>query len=302
MIIDGKKLEEVLNARGLKKSDLCRAAGVSSRTIAKIAKGEEIRDAVIERIAAVLSVSAADLALRNVILDTLRREMSVRLSGGLYHETQIRLTYNSDHIEGSRLTEDQTRFIFETKTLGVLPPDVTIDDVIETTNHFRCIDYVISNAESPLSDDLILHLHSLLKGGTQYAATYGAGVYKSLPNTVGGIETTSPVQVAKEMGALLKWYEGHRRITFEDIVEYHYRFECIHPFQDGNGRVGRLLAFKECLRAGIVPFYIDDKYKYEYYNGLRQWRSDRAFLLETCHLGQDIYRMILDHFGISHQD
>ena len=302
MVVDGKKLKDALQKRGMNKSDLCRVAGVSSRTIAKIAKGEEIRDAVVKKIADALSVGAETLVRENTVLKTLRQEMTVKLSGGLYHETQVRLTYNSNHIEGSRLTEDQTRFIFETKTLGELPPDVTVDDVIETTNHFRCIDYVIAHAEEPLSEHFIKRLHQLLKGGTAYAATYGAGEYKRLPNTVGGIETTPPEMVGSEMASLIDRYDARKTPTFEDVVEFHYHFECIHPFQDGNGRIGRLLAFKECLRAGIVPFYIDDKYKLEYYNGLRRWDDEHGFLIETCRLGQDLYKMLLDYFHVPYQD
>ena len=302
MVIDGKKLKDALQKRGMNKSDLCRVAGVSSRTIAKIAKGEVIRDSVVCRIAEALSVKKGELVLQNAVLETLRQEMTLKLSGGLYHETQVRLTYNSNHIEGSRLTEDQTRFIFETRTIGALPPDVTLDDIIETTNHFRCIDEVIARAKDPLSEDCIKRLHLLLKSGTRSAATYGAGEYKRLPNTVGGIETTAPAEVSREMHALLGWYLGLKHVTCEDIVEFHYRFECIHPFQDGNGRIGRLVAFKECLRAGIVPFYIDDRYKLEYYNGLRQWNVERGFLIETCRLGQDLYKMLLDYFHVPYQD
>ena len=302
MIIDEKKLNEALKKSAMKKSDICAAAGISSRTIAKVAKGEEIRDSIVEKIAVILAVSMEYLKKENVILETLRREMTVKLSGGLYHETQVRLTYNSNHIEGSRLTEDQTRYIFETRTLGSLPPDVSVDDVLETTNHFRCVDHIIASAEEPLSEEYIKHIHLLLKSGTQFSAIYGAGKYKNLPNTVGGIETTPPVEVPRAMRALLAWYNGYKAPTFEAIVEFHYRFECIHPFQDGNGRIGRLIAYKECLRAGIVPFYIDDKYKLEYYNGLRRWDSERGYLIETCRLGQDLYKMLLDYFDVPYED
>lgn len=302
MVIDGKKFNEAIKRSGMKRVELCAATGISSRTIAKIGKGENIRESVVDRIAKALSLSVDELSKQNAILETLRREMQVKLSGGLYQETQVRLTYNSNHIEGSRLTEDQTRFIFETKTLGDLPSDVTVDDVFETTNHFRCVDYIIAGAEEVLSEAYIKKMHLLLKTGTQYAAVYGAGEYKKLPNTVGGIETTTPAAVPREMCALLAWYNAHKTPTFEDIVEFHYRFECIHPFQDGNGRVGRLLSFKECLRAGIVPFYIDDKYKPEYYNGLRQWENERGYLIETCRLGQDLYKMLLDYFAVPYED
>lgn len=302
MIIDETKLKEALKKQGLTRYALCERAGVSSRTMAKVAKGEELRSSVVDRIAAALAVSATDLEKQNELLLRLQREQRTKLSGGLYHETQVRLTYNSNHIEGTRLTEDQTRFIFETKTIGELSKDLPFDDVLETVNHFRCIDYVIAHACEPLSEDYVLELHTLLKAGTTFAAEYGAGIYKRLPNTVGGIETTPPQEIEIEMRKLLTRYEGIKKPSFEDIVEFHYHFECIHPFQDGNGRVGRLILFKECLRNGLIPTYIDDKYKAEYYNGLRQWNNEHGFLIETCRLGQDLYKRLLDYFSVSDND
>lgn len=300
MIIDEQKLKELLKRKKITKSALCEKLGISSRTIAKISKGEEINDNVIMKIITYLDASFDDILEINHILQTLDKERMLKLSGGLYHETQVRLTYNSNHIEGSRLTEDQTRYIFETKTLGNLPSNVTLDDVVETNNHFKCIDYIIQNATMELSEIFITNLQFKLKEGTNFATTYGAGKYKTLPNTVGGIETTRPEDVAKEMKELLKWYNSLKKVTFEDIVEFHYKFECIHPFQDGNGRVGRLIMFKECLKNNIVPFYIDDKYKHEYYNGLKQWKNEKGYLIETCKLGQDMYKMLLDYFKIKY--
>lgn len=302
MKIDGKKLDEILRERKLTRSELGSRAGISSRTLAKISKGQDIRESVAERIAAALGAQMKEFARENAILRVLEEEMRLKLSGGLYHETQVRLTYNSNHIEGSRLTEEQTRYIFETSTLGDLPSDLPLDDILETNNHFRCVDEVIRRAEEPLTEDFILALHGKLKEGTNFAAKYGAGEYKKLPNTVGGIETTPPEEVRHEMKALLAEYVPQRSATFEEIVAFHYRFECIHPFQDGNGRIGRLLMFKECLKNGIVPFYIDDKYKFEYYNGLKQWRSEHGFLLETCRLGQDVYKRLLDYFKVPYDD
>ena len=300
MIIDEQKLKELLKRKKITKSALCEKLGISSRTIAKISKGEEINDNVVMKIITYLDASFDDILEINHILQTLDKERILKVSGGLYHETQVRLTYNSNHIEGSRLTEDQTRYIFETKTLGNLPSNVTLDDVVETNNHFKCIDYIIQNATMELSEVFITTLQFMLKEGTNFATTYGAGRYKTIPNTVGGIETTSPENVAQEMKKLLKWYNCLKKVTFEDIVEFHYRFECIHPFQDGNGRVGRLIMFKECLKNNIVPFYIDDKYKFEYYNGLKQWKSEKGYLIETCKLGQDMYKMLLDYFKIKY--
>lgn len=302
MKIDEKRCQAVLRERCLTKYAICSLAGISSRTIAKIAKREELRDSVVARIATALGVSVDEIAARNEILLRLQQEEVVKLSGGLYHETQVRLTYNSNHIEGSHLTEDQTRYIFETKTIGALSSDLPVDDILETTNHFRCIDNVILHAEDPLSESYVLSLHALLKAGTNSAEQYGAGVYKKYPNTVGGIATVAPSDTGKEMRALLARYNKIRAPRFEDLVAFHYSFECIHPFQDGNGRVDRLIIFKECLRNGYIPTYIDDRYKPEYYNGLRKWNEERGFLLETFRFGQDLYKRLLDYFSVPYQD
>lgn len=298
MIINQEKLKELLKIKGLTKSGLCGEIGISSRTIAKIAKGEDINDKVVGRIAGILGANSCELAKVNVILETLRNQMALKVEGGLYHETQIKLTYNSNHIEGSKLTEEQTRYIFETKTVGELPSDILIDDILETNNHFRCIDYVIQNADVQLSEEFILTLQKILKDGTEHAKIYGAGKYKTQPNTVGGIETVKPTEVASEMKKLIVWYRSHKRASFEDIVEFHYRFETIHPFQDGNGRVGRLIAFKQCLENNIIPFYIDDSNKWLYYRGLKEWNSEKSYLIETCRFGQDQYKALLDYFEI----
>lgn len=298
MIIDQAKLKDLLNKKGLTKSALCAEIGISSRTIAKIGKGEDINDNVVKRIAEYLGADCSKIIKSNEILDTLRKEMRLKLSGGLYHETQIKLTYNSNHIEGSKLTEEQTRYIFETKTIGVLSSDVQIDDIIETNNHFRCIDYVIEHATEDMSEDFILTLQRHLKEGTEHAKIYGSGKYKTLPNTVGGIETSKPTEVAKDMKDLIAWYNSLKKVTFEDIVEFHYRFETIHPFQDGNGRIGRLIAFKQCLEQNLIPFYIDDANKWLYYRGPREWTSDKNYLIETCRFGQDQYKSLLKYFGV----
>lgn len=299
MIINQARLKDLLKERGLTKSALSKEIGVSSRTIAKIAKGEAINDKVVCRIAEFLGVDSSVIANVNRILKTLQTEMQLKVSGGLYHETQIKLTYNSNHIEGSKLTEEQTRYIFETKTVGELSSDVKIDDILETNNHFRCIDYVIEKANDKLSEEYILTLQKILKEGTEHAKTYGAGRYKLLPNTVGGIATTEPEKVETEMKKLISWYNSLKKVTFEDIVEFHYRFELIHPFQDGNGRIGRLIAFKQCLDSNIIPFYIDDGNKWFYYRGLREWNSDKNYLIETCRFGQDQYKSLLKYFGIN---
>lgn len=300
MIINEQKFNELLKRKGIKKSALCEALGISSRTIAKISKGEDINDNVVGKILIYLDASFEDVLEINHILQTLRNEKMFKLENRLYHETQIKLTYNSNHIEGSRLTEDQTRYIFETKTLGNLPPDIKVDDFMENCNHFKCVDYIIDNAEIELCESLITNLQFLLKNGTEHSKMYGAGKYKVLPNTVGGIETTQPNKVESEMKKLLTWYNSIKHVSFEDIVEFHYRFETIHPFQDGNGRVGRLIAFKECLKNNIVPFYIDDNYKVEYYRGLKEWNIDKNYLIETCRFGQDLYKRLLDYFQVKY--
>lgn len=300
MIINEQKFNELLKRKGIKKSALCEALGISSRTIAKISKGEDINDNVVGKILIYLDASFEDVLKVNHILQTLHNEKMFKLSNGLYHETQIKLTYNSNHIEGSRLTEDQTRYIFETKTIGNLPSNINLDDVIETNNHFRCIDYIIDFAEAELCETLITNLQYFLKEGTEHSKMYGAGKYKVLPNTVGGIETTQPDKVESEMKKLLTWYNSIKHVTIEDIAEFHYRFETIHPFQDGNGRIGRLIAFKECLKNNIVPFYIDDNYKFEYYRGLKEWNIDKNYLIETFKFGQDLYKKLLDYFQVKY--
>ena len=230
-------------------------------------------------------------------MQVLREEMENKISGGLYHETQVRLTYNSNRIEGSKLSEAQTRLIFETNIIGA-EDGVPVDDIIETNNHFRAIDYVIAHAEEELTEAFIKELHCILKTATSdfRLSWFRVGDYKSKPNTVGGAPTVSPNQVCVEMKKLLTWYAKIEDISFENIVEFHYRFEKIHPFQDGNGRVGRLIAFKECLRHNIVPFIIEDSKKMFYYRGLREWNNERGFLIETCLDGQDTYKALLKYF------
>ena len=236
------------------------------------------------------------------LLLALKEQKDAGLKGGIYHRTQVDLTYNSNHIEGSRLTHEQTRFIFETNTVGVEGEALRVDDIIETTNHFRCIDLVIDRAQEFLNEGLIKELHALLKRGTTDSCRewFAVGEYKRLPNEVGGNDTVAPEDVSREMKALLKWYNAIRRKSFEDIIDFHHRFEAIHPFQDGNGRVGRLVMFKECLANGFVPFIITDELKMFYYRGLQQWDSVRGYLLDTCLTAQDNYKALLDYFKIKY--
>ena len=234
------------------------------------------------------------------LLDILKEQKESKLPGGIYHKIQIDLTYNSNHIEGSRLTHDQTRYIFETNTIGITDTSVNVDDIVETANHFKCIDSIIDNAKYALSEKYIKELHFLLKSGTSDSRKdwFAVGEYKKLPNEVGGIDTTLPEEVHNEVKALLAWYNSLENVTFEDIVEFHVRFERIHPFQDGNGRVGRLIMFKECLKHNVVPFIIDEEHKLFYYRGLKEWQSERGYLMDTCFSAQDQFRAVLKYFRI----
>lgn len=236
------------------------------------------------------------------LLEILQHEKAARYSGGIYHKTQIEMTYNSNHIEGSRLTHDQTRYIFETNTIGVTGEAVNVDDVIETANHFRCIDFIIEHAKSALTEKMIKKLHLMLKTGTSDARQdwFAVGAYKKMPNEVGGMATTMPEDVAAEMQALLAAYSAKKAKTLEDILDFHVRFERIHPFQDGNGRVGRLIMFKECLKYGIVPFIIEDNLKMFYYRGLKEWGREKGYLTDTCLTAQDRYKAYLDYFRIKY--
>ena len=237
------------------------------------------------------------------LLAVLREQKEARLKGGIYHRTQIDLTYNSNHIEGSRLTHDQTRYIFETNTIGITDESVNVDDIVETVNHFRCIDYIIDHTEDSLTEGFIKQLHLLLKSGTSDSRKdwFAVGDYKRLPNEVGGQETCSPKEVHQQMKALLSTYNHNKRKTLEDIIDFHVRFEQIHPFQDGNGRVGRLLLFKECLANGIVPFIITDELKMFYYRGLKEWGHINGFLMDTCLTAQDQYKLLLNYFKIAYK-
>ena len=236
------------------------------------------------------------------LLQALREQKELKMKGGIYHRTQIDLTYNSNHIEGSRLTHDQTRYIFETNTIGVEGESVRVDDIIETVNHFRCIDLVIDRSEEKLTESLVKELHRILKSGTSDSRKewFAVGEYKRIPNEVGGNETTAPERVHEEMKALLSEYNAKKKKTLEDIVDFHQRFEGIHPFQDGNGRVGRLVMFKECLANGEVPFIITDDLKMFYYRGLKQWKSVRGYLMDTCLTAQDNYKAMLNYFKIKY--
>ncbi len=252
---------------------------------------------------AVLPQRGASTGKISPLLAALREQKSSKLKGSIYHRTQIDLTYNSNHIEGSRLTHDQTRYIFETNTIGITDVAVNVDDIVETVNHFRCIDYIIDHADEKLTEAFVKQLHLLLKTGTSDSRKdwFAVGDYKKLPNEAGGQDTCPPEQVHQQMKALLSDYNHHRKKTLEDILNFHVHFEQIHPFQDGNGRVGRLLMFKECLANLIVPFIITDELKMFYYRGLREWGHIDGYLTDTCLTAQDQYKALLDYFKIKYK-
>ena len=239
---------------------------------------------------------------KTTLLDILLDEKANKYSGGIYHKTQIDLTYNSNHMEGSRLTHDQTRYIFETNTIGIEKEVLNVDNVIETANHFRCIDMIIDYAKATLTENFIKKLHLVLKNGTSDSRKdwFVVGDYKKMPNEVGGMETALPEEVADRMKKLLSEYNNQEEKALEDILNFHVKFECIHPFQDGNGRVGRLIMFKECLKYNIVPFIIEDNLKMFYYRGLKEWNNEKGYLTDTCLTAQDQYKAYLDYFRIAY--
>lgn len=237
---------------------------------------------------------------QRTLLDILIEEKNSHLSGGIYHKIQIDLTYNSNHIEGSKLTHDQTRYIFETNTIGITEENINVDDIVETANHFKCIDSIIENARYNLSEKYIKELHYILKSGTSDSRKdwFVVGDYKKLPNEVGGEETTLPEDVHTKIKELLSKYNSLETVSIEDIISFHCEFEKIHPFQDGNGRVGRLIMFKECLKHNIVPFIIDEELKMFYYRGLKEWKNEKGYLINTCLSAQDKFKKVLEYFRI----
>lgn len=242
--------------------------------------------------------------IANDLLTRLKMEKKAGIPGGIYHKVQIELTYNSNHMEGSRLTHDQTRYIFETNTIGIQDEVVNVDDIVETANHFQCIDQIIELANYPLSEAFIKQLHYILKSGTSDSRKtwFAVGEYKRFENEVGGSATAKPADVPGEMRNLLSRYNLSKQKTLKEIIQFHYEFEKIHPFQDGNGRVGRLIMFKECLRNGITPFIIEDDIKEFYYRGLKEWKNEQGYLMDTCLTAQDRFKVYMDYFGLEYKD
>lgn len=301
------RLFQLARTRGLNKTALRELAGISTVTLAKLSKNEPVSMEVLEKLCRVLQCQPGDIfsyeeQSDNILLRTLREEVRMNLKGGIYHTTQIKLTYNSNHMEGSRLTEDQTRYIFETNTIGVEDTDVAInvDDILETLNHFQAFRYMLEIAEVPLAEYIIKEFHKLLKAGTSDSRKewFRVGDYKLKPNIVGDQETTPPEQVEADIQKLLWDYHSQEDKTIEDLIAFHYHFEKIHPFQDGNGRVGRLILFKECLKYGLTPVIIEDQYKQFYYRGLKEYPKEKGYLVDTCLNGQDMYAAIMKYFRI----
>ncbi len=303
-MISYEGLEQALLEKGIGKSELTTVLGLSSRTVAKIAKGERLSKRSIQKIADYIGTDPGSIAKElpdNRILQILREEKEIGLRGGLYHELQVRMTYNSNHIEGSRLSEEQTRQIFETNTIDS-GDGIPVDDILETIHHFRAIDYVIDVAEEELTEEIIKHLHYIIKKDTKDSTLswFAVGEYKKRANVVGGGDTVKPSEVHKHMAALLDGYNAKESVAIEDIIAFHAEFEFIHPFQDGNGRVGRLVALKECLRHNIIPFIIEDEKKHYYYRGLSEWKNEKGWLTDTCLDGQDTVVRLIDMLDIPH--
>lgn|GEM_PF-54878 len=304
MSIQYGKLFNLLKERKITKTDLQKELGISSATIARLSKNEAISLKVVEDICRLLHCQPGDIMeitydLDKPLLKLFREEKEMKLKGGLYHQTQIKLAYNSNRIEGSILSEDQTRYIYETNTITMSKEEATpVDDIIETINHFGCFDYMIDIADQLLSEEIIKEFHRLIKLNTSDGRKdwFNVGDYKLKPNMVGDSKTVMPSKVRGEMTKLIIDYSSLDEVKFEDIIEFHYRFESIHPFQDGNGRVGRIIMFKECLRCGIIPFIINERHKQFYYRGLKEFESEKGFLIDTCYSAQDEYHKLVKYF------
>ena len=288
-------------------SEISKIWGISERSVRDYCNKGRVIGAILEGKKWLIPSNASKpvrevrhIVNKRKLIDVLKEEKESKISGGIYHKLQIEMTYNSNHIEGSKLSIDQTRFIFETKTIGITNEVISVDDIIETSNHFRCIDFVIDNVNNKLSESFIKQLHLLLKTGTSDSRKnwFKVGDYKLVDNEVGGIETTLVKDVKKEMVKLLKEYNDIDNVTVNDIIDFHYKFERIHPFQDGNGRVGRLIMFKECLKHNIVPILINENMKYYYYRGLKEWNKETGYLTDTCLSAQDKFKAYLDYFRI----
>lgn len=305
MPIQYTKLFQLLSEKNISKTALQKRVGMSSTTMAKLSKNENVSIKIIDDICKILNCQPGDImemsnTTDNPLLNLLREEKGMKLKGGLYHQTQVKLAYNSNRIEGSMLSEDQTRYIYETNTIATEKEETaSIDDIIETINHFQCFDYMLDIADQELSEDIIKEFHKILKNNTSDSRKewFNVGDYKEKPNMIGDQKTVVPSKVKGEMAKMLINYNQISKITFEDIIEFHYSFESIHPFQDGNGRVGRMIIFKECLKNEIDPFIIDEQHKLFYYKGLKEFPEERGYLIDTCYSAQDRYKELLEYFS-----
>lgn len=305
MSIQYTKLFQLLSKKNITKTELQKQIGMSSTTMAKLSKNENVSIKIIDDICKILNCQPGDImemssTTDNRLLNLFREEKGMKLKGGLYHQTQIKLAYNSNRIEGSKLSEDQTRYIYETNTIATENEETaSIDDIIETINHFQCFDYMLDIADQRLSEDSIKEFHKILKNNTSDSRKewFNVGDYKKKPNMIGDQKTVSPSKVKGEMAKLLINYNQISNVTFEDIIEFHYNFESIHPFQDGNGRVGRIIIFKECLKNELAPFIIEEQHKLFYYRGLKEFSVERGYLIDTCYSAQDQYKELLEYFS-----
>lgn len=307
----GEKIKSYRESKNMTQNEIANILDVSPATVSKYESGAlEPNIESLKRLAELFEISIDgllndeedkfDISKINV-LDILREQKNMKLKGNLYHNTQITFAYNTNHIEGSKITEDQTRYIYETNTLLAEKDSITdLDDVLETANHFKLVDYMLGIADKKLTEKMIKEFHKILKEGTSDSRKdwFVVGDYKKLPNEVGGLKTTDPKNVESDMKKLLDWYGSLKQVTINEIIEFHAKFEKIHPFQDGNGRVGRIIAFKECLKNNIVPFIILDKDKLFYYRGLNQYQTnkEKGYLIDTCLNAQDQYKAVIEHF------
>ena len=310
MNVSYRKLFEILKKKDISKSQIKEVLDLSSATLAKLSKNEQVSMTTLIAICNYLNCQPGDIMElehkidKDTLLYRLKEEKKAKLKGSIYHQTQIKLAYNSNHIEGSRLTEDQTRYIYETNTIGLEKEPASIDDIMETINHFQCFDYMIDCANNTLDEEFIKTTHKILKTNTSDSRLpwFNVGEYKSRRNMVADRQTTPPGKVKKEMDKLLNEYLGKQNISFDDILDFHVKFERIHPFQDGNGRTGRIIMFKECLKYNIVPFIIEDNLKMFYYRGLKEWDNEKGYLRDTCLTAQDRYKKLLDYFEIKYEN
>ena len=303
----GEKIKKYREEKKMTQAEVAKVLEVKPATISKYEAGTlEPNIESLKKLAELFDVSIDELLKEDEfdvskinVLEVLREQKEMKLKGNLYHNTQIIFAYNTNHIEGSKLTEDQTRYIYETNTLLTEKESITnLDDIIETANHFKLVDYMLDVAEEELTEEMIKEFHKILKEGTSDSRKdwFNVGDYKKLANEAGNMKTTLPKNVQKDMVKLMQWYNSLEKITIEDIIEFHYRFECIHPFQDGNGRVGRIIMFKECLKNNIIPFIILDKDKLFYYRGLKEYKNEKGYLIDTCLNGQDQYIRLIKYF------